>query len=70
MSENMSQVAQLCELYGWSFQEPYTLSLKLIVARRRRGLNDTQLFFWMSEATEDQRQEAINDALAIMGVTV
>jgi hypothetical protein len=69
VSKSMIQVARLCERHGWSFQEPYTLALKLIVSRRRRGMNETQLLFWMAEATEDQRQEAINDALAIMEAT-
>lgn len=59
-------VLQMCAKHGWSFQQPYTLALKEIVARRRSPLNEVQIFFWMSEATEAQKLEAIEDACAVM----
>ena len=53
-------------LHGWNFQQPYIECLKLIIKRRRKGMNEAQSLFWLSEATAQQRCEAFIDALAIM----
>lgn len=61
-------VAHLSEKHGWAFQQPYELALRTIVTRRRRGCNEEQVRFWMSEATAQQKAEAVLDALAIINV--
>lgn len=64
----MEEVLKKFGELGWEFQEPYTLCLQMIVTRRRRGMNPTQILFWMSEATDEQKKEAMEDAMEIIAV--
>lgn len=56
-------VAYFTEIYGFAFQEKYLRELRRVVTRRRRDCNDTQIAYWIAEATPPQRAEAVLRAL-------
>lgn len=53
------------ETHGFAFQEKYVGELRRAVTKRRRDCNETQITFWMSEATAAQRAEAFLKALGL-----
>lgn len=56
-------VAIKVQQLGFPFQEAYIRELRMVITRRRHGLNEVQVAFWMAEATAIQRAEAFLKAL-------
>lgn len=66
MSAVHSLIMNATEQFGFRFQCAYTVALRAVVLRRRRGCSDTTALFWMCTANEDQQREAFEDAIAVL----
>lgn len=66
MSAIDSLIMKGCEVFGFEYQQAFTIALATVVTRRRNACNETQQSFWMSVATDEQKREAHEDAMTII----